>query len=83
MRIKVWFYNKLSEEAKKKNCFINYSCNNELGISQMKGDEFVEVSGQKLRESEKAVQMNLSTGLFGGSDNGWNCWIPKSVIKED
>lgn len=80
MRIKVWFYNKISEQAKKYNMFINYECNSEFGIAIMDGNEYVTVSGSLLKETEKAVYMELFTGLFGGSEKNFKTWIPKSVI---
>lgn len=33
-----------------------------------------------LKETEKAVQVVLSTGNVVGSIKGWRTWIPKSVI---
>lgn len=33
-----------------------------------------------LKESEKAVEVVLSTGDVVGSYKGWKAWIPKSTI---
>jgi len=35
---------------------------------------------EELKETEKAIQVRLSTGDCVGSYKGWTLWIPKSQI---
>ena len=83
MWIKEWFVDKAQREAEKYNCYIDYAKRTE--------DEFhtpltingcVSVIAEVLKETEKAVYVNLSTGDTLGSIAGWKTWIPKSVIME-
>lgn len=80
MNIKSWFYSKISQEAKRYNCFIDVFNRTEDGrIDFSKEYQTVNVE-ETLGESEKAVHVRLCTGLVDGSYKGWTCWVPKSCI---
>ncbi|WP_158562690.1 hypothetical protein [Eubacterium sp. AF17-7] len=36
---------------------------------------------EEIKETEKAINVVLSTGHVDGSTKGWKTWIPKSVVK--
>lgn len=71
MKIKEWFYDKQQEIAGGYNCYIDKKDSEE---------GYVEVVAERIKESEKAIQVKLETGSIVGSYKGWTCWIPKSVI---
>ena len=71
MKIKEWFYDKQQEIAGGYNCYIDKKDSEE---------GYVEVVAERIKESEKAIQVKLETGSILGSYKGWTCWIPKSVI---
>lgn len=71
IKIKEWFYDKQQETAGRYNCYIDKKDSEE---------GYVEVVAEQLKETEKAIQVKLDTGLVLGSYKGWTCWIPKSVI---
>lgn len=77
MKIPTWFFEKISNEAKRYGMYIDYESNTSIG----EGAQEVEVSGSMIKESEKAVYVDLNTGAFGGSTSGFKTWIPKSLIK--
>ena len=79
MKIKTWMFNKISAEAKCRNCFIDVYNRKDDGSIDFDA-EFQEVHAEIIRETEKAVYADLSTGLIDGSVFGWKCWIPKSCI---
>ena len=84
MKIKEWIYNKIQDEARMYNRFIDVAdaSRNEVGAITADEDGYIEVIvEEKIKETEKAFNVKLSTGEVDGSYMGWNCWIPKSQIK--
>ena len=82
LKVKEWVINKAQDEAQKYNIWIDYSRRNE-GVAETPlvedGCVFVWVE-EILKETEKAVQVRLSSGEVVGSGKGWTLWIPKSQI---
>ena len=81
LKIKDWFYSKTSETAERYNTFIDVFSRNEYGMILAENGYITVRAQEVLNESEKAIQVVLSTGAVDGSVKGWKCWIPKSVIK--
>ena len=83
VKIKDWFIEKNQITAKKYNIFIDVYSRNEDGCIVAE-DGYYTVKVEKiLAESEKAIQVVLSTGDIVGSYKGWKLWVPKSVIKSE
>lgn len=81
MKVKEWFVDKTQETAKRYNMWIDVDSRNELGMIVADENGYVKVMAQEvISETEKAVQVILSTGFVDGSAKGWKTWIPKSVI---
>lgn len=85
LRIKEWIYNKMQDEASRFNYWIDVKYNDEVkeGDPDMinREDGYITVYiKEKIKETEKAVNVILATGLTDGSSNGWKCWLPKSAI---
>ena len=79
LNIKEWFYNKTEETANRYNTFIDVA-RNEDGTIKIENGCTTVYAQEVLSESEKAIQVVLSTGSVIGSYKGWKTWIPKSVI---
>lgn len=81
IKIKDWFLNKAQDTARRYNTWIDvFSRDEETGM-EISIDGYKSVRVQEiLKETEKAVQVVLSTGDVVGSIKGWRTWIPKSVI---
>lgn len=86
MRVKEWVIDKIEDESRKYNRYIDvteYSRQNAVGMVKADKDGFVEIiADQILKETEKAIQVQLSTGGVVGSAKGWRAWIPKSQISD-
>lgn len=85
IKIKDWFFNKMQDEAKRYNCWIDVKYNEEMqeGDANLINNEdgYITVYVQEeIKETEKAVNVVLSTGFIDGSTKGWKTWIPKTVI---
>lgn len=81
IKIKDWFLDKTQDTARRYNTWIDvFSRDEETGM-ELSIDGYKSVRVQEvLKETEKAVQVVLSTGDVVGSIKGWRTWIPKSVI---
>lgn len=81
IKIKDWFLDKTQDTARRYNMWIDvFSRDEETGM-EISIDGYKSVRVQEvLKETEKAVQVVLSTGDVVGSIKGWKTWIPKSVI---
>jgi hypothetical protein len=80
LKIKEWFLNKTQVVAGSYNVYIDFKRDenlNQMLIEDGYATVFVE---EKIAETEKAIQVRLSSGLVVGSSKGWKTWIPKSVI---
>lgn len=72
LKVKGWVIDKAQDTAQRYNVFID---------TKPVDDEYVIVKVEEiLKESEKAVQVRLSSGDIVGSVKGWEMWIPKSQI---
>ena len=80
IKIKEWFYNKTEETSSRYNTFVDAE-RNEDGTIKIENGYVTVLVQEVLSETEKAVQVVLSTGNVVGSCKGWKCWVPKSVIK--
>ena len=80
LKVKRWVIDKAQNSATQFNTFIDYSRRGEDGRPlEEDGCVFVIVE-EVLAETEKALQVRLSSGAVLGSFNGWKLWIPKSQI---
>lgn len=79
--VKEWIVDKAQETASRYNTYIDFARDeNDMRLVQ---DGFLTVTVEEvLKETEKAVQVRLSTGEVVGSCKGWKLWIPKSQMKE-
>lgn len=82
LKVKEWVINKAQETATRYNVFIDYARRTDDIESKPlveDGCVFVKVE-EILKETEKAIQIRLSSGEVVGSYKGWTLWIPKSQI---
>ena len=80
LKVKAWVIDKAQETARKYNCYIDYARRNENGTRVEENGYIYVLVEESLAETEKAVQVKLSTGKVVGSFKGWTMWIPKSQI---
>lgn len=80
LSIKEWFYNKTESTSSSYNTFIDFE-RNEDGTAKIEDGYMTVFVQETISESEKAIQVVLSTGAVVGSGKGWKVWIPKSVIR--
>lgn len=73
LKVKEWVINKAQDTATRYNVFIDYATR----INEVESKPLVE---EVLKETEKAIQVRLSSGDVIGSYKGWTLWIPKSQI---
>jgi hypothetical protein len=78
--VKEWFFDKEQEKAEKYNVFMDFA-RNEDGTQKIENGYIFAKVEEIMKESEKAIQVRVSTGEVVGSYKGWICWIPKSLIK--
>lgn len=79
LKIKEWFWQKIHASAKCYNTFIDY-VRDESGMMKVDDGYVTVIVEEVISESEKAIQVMLSSGGVVGSCKGWKTWIPKSVI---
>ena len=80
VKVKQYVINKAEETSRRYNTWIDIYSRDDKG-SVVIEDGYVTVMVQEvISESEKAVQVILSTGDIVGSTKGWKTWIPKSAI---
>lgn len=84
IKVKEWVINKAQETARRYNVFIDYTRRTEdVECKPLVEDDCVFVKVEEvLKETEKAIQVRLSSGEVVGSYKGWTLWIPKSQIVE-
>lgn len=78
IEMKRWIYDKISEDAKRYNTFIDVEHVNGYYADTEK--DTVKAIGEILKETEKAIQVKFSTGSVVGSYKGWTAWLPKSQL---
>lgn len=79
LKIKEWFFDKTSEKASQYNVYPDFA-RNEKGWTLVEDGYVTAYVDEYLGETEKAIQVRLSSGDCVGSYKGWKTWIPKSVI---
>lgn len=79
IRIKRWFADKEQRKAGHFNTYIDLKRNEDGTIEEVDGYVTAYIEEQ-LAESEKAIKVRLASGAVLGSYNGWELWVPKSVI---
>ena len=77
--VKEWIIDKAQETAMNYNTFIDYE-RNEAGTRQLYNGSLKVLVDEIISETEKAVQVRVSTGAVLGSCKGWKLWVPKSCI---
>ncbi len=80
MKIREWFYDKISTTAKCYNTFIDFKRGAD-GTSEVVDGYITVFVSEKIAESEKAIKVRLESGAVVGSYKGWETWVPKSVIR--
>lgn len=86
LRVKDWFVTKMQDEATRYNTYIDVKYNDEIkegdiDLINRDGGYITVYSQEEIKETEKAINVVLSTGHVDGSTKGWKTWIPKSVIE--
>lgn len=80
LAVKEWFFNKEQDKATHYNVFMDFERNENSTIKVADGYVFAKIE-EVIKETEKAIQVKISSGDVIGSYKGWTCWIPKSLIK--
>ena len=80
IKVKEWFISNTQVTARRYNTWIDVYSRDENGTIKAENGYLTVKITEVLSESEKAVQVILSTGDVVGSIKGWKIWIPKSVI---
>lgn len=82
IKVKEWFVNKEQGKASRYSIYFEYSRRtNDIKEIPVVEDGCVFLKAQVLRETEKAVQVEIENGGYGNSNKDWKCWIPKSVCE--
>ena len=82
MKIKTWIIDKAQDDARRYNIFFDVTRRTNDDINQRlveDGCYYMKVE-EVLKETEKALQIKLSSGDVIGSYKGWTLWVPKSQI---
>ena len=79
MKVKKWVIDKAQMTATRYNTFIDME-RGEDGTPRVEDGYVTVIVEKQLSETEKAVNVVLSTGKVLGSVKGWTLWIPKSQI---
>lgn len=81
IKVKEWFFDKTQETAGRYNTYIDVYSRDENGYIKADENGYITVKADDiLNESEKAIQVLLSSGEMVGTCKGWKTWIPKSLI---
>lgn len=80
MIVKTWVIDKAQQTATRYNTFIDFAERDEIGKRIERNGYVKVIVEERLAETEKAIQVRLSTGSVVGSCKGWTVWIPKSQI---
>lgn len=82
LKVKKWIIDKAQSEAKKYNIWFDISRRtNDISNTPLVEDDCLYIHCEEvLSETEKAVQVKVSTGSVDGSAKGWTLWVPKSQI---
>lgn len=79
--LKRWIFDKIQSEAARYNRFIDTTYVDGYYADTEKDQ--VTAIGNIIKETEKAIQIEFSTGSIDGNCNGWKAWVPKSqIVKE-
>ena len=81
LKIKEWIIDREQSKATRYNVFMDFERDDVTGIRKV-ADGFLTVTVTVLSETDKAIRINIESGLVVGSSDGWNAWVPKSQIEE-
>ena len=83
LKVKEWFYNRESDKAVRYGITFEVTRRtDDIATMPLVEDGCVYLRVNKiLKESEKAIQVELENGGYGNSNKNWTCWIPKSVCE--
>jgi hypothetical protein len=81
LKIKEWIIDREQSNATRYNVFMDFERDDVTGTRKVT-DGFLTVTVTVLSETEKAIRINIESGLVVGSSIGWTTWVPKSQIKE-
>ena len=81
LKIKEWIIDREQSKATRYNVFMDFERDDVTGIRKV-ADGFLTVTVTVLSETDKAIRINIESGLVVGSSDGWNTWVPKSQIEE-
>lgn len=79
IKVKEWVIDKAQETASRYNTYIDFA-RNEDGTRKVENG-FLTVNAEILKETEKAINVKLTTGDVVGTTKGWTLWIPKSQME--
>lgn len=84
MKIKTWVIDKAQIEAKRYFTFFDFARRTDDAAQTpfIEDDCYFMKVDEILKETEKAIQVKLSSGEIDGSVKGWKLWIPKSQIMD-
>ena len=80
LAVKEWFFDKEQDKAEHYNVFMDFERKEDGTVKVVDGYVFAKIE-EAIKETEKAIQVKISSGDVLGSYKGWTCWIPKSLIK--
>lgn len=82
MKIKTWIIDKAQDEARRYNIFFDVTRRTEdaFRIPLVEDECYFMKIDEVLKETEKAIQIKISSGDVVGSYDGWTLWVPKSQI---
>lgn len=80
LAIKEWFFDKEQDKVEHYDVFMDFERKEDGTAKVVDGYVFAKIE-EIIKETEKAIQVKISSGDVLGSYKGWTCWIPKSLIK--
>ena len=82
LKVKRWVIDKAQQTAGRYNTYIDFTRRtDDIARRPLEEDGCVFVLAEAiLAETEKAIQVRLSSGSVVGSFKGWTLWIPKSQM---
>ena len=81
LKVKEWIIDREQSKATGYNVFMDFERDDSTGTRKVT-DGFLTVTVTVISETEKAIRINIESGLVVGSSAGWITWVPKSQTEE-
>ena len=81
LKVKEWVIDREQSKATGYNVFMDFERDDATGTRKVT-EGFLTVTVTVLSETDKAIRVNIESGLVVGSSTGWTAWIPKSQTEE-